>query len=168
MDMNNKRKINIIDLIFSIALVLIILVGAIKIAGNQNTFEKSKSTKVFYTVEVSNSDPEILNYISEEDRVFEDETLKNMGTVVGVSHKPSTVLVENNDESTLVLKELPDKITVNIEITADGVETNGSVSVDSANILVGKSVDLIVGDSALKGVITALNYEDTSIIKEEN
>jgi len=168
MDMNNKRKINIIDLIFSIALVLIILVGAIKIAGNQNTFEKSKSTKVFYTVEVSNSDPEILNYISEEDRVFEDETLKNMGTVVGVSQKPSTVLVENSDKSTLVLKELPDKITVNIEITADGVETNGSVSVDSVNILVGKSVDLIVGDSALKGVITALNYEGTSIIKEEN
>jgi len=165
--MNASKKVNVLDLVIAAAFIAVVVFGAIKLSDSNVSFKNSKSTKVVYSVECKNNSPEILEYIAESDRVFEKETLSNMGVVTGITSKPETLTVEDHKKNLLVTKEIPDKTNVTIEITADGVVNDGNISVDSENILIGKSVDLIVGDSALKGVIVALEYEDANTVKEE-
>lgn len=161
---NTKRKINIIDLIFIVILVAVVVVGALKISDIKDAVDSTTVAKVEYVVEVPNQDPEIMNYISTTDKVFEDESLKRLGEVVDVSYRPYKIYTEDKVGKKHLLEEVPNKITVDIKIAADADKANGSLSVDSINLLVGKTISLNVGNTFVEGVIIEVN--DMSEAKE--
>ena len=162
---NSKRKINIIDILFIIILIAVVVFGVTKLTDVKQISQSNTATKVVYTVEVQNQDPEILQYLNVEDKVFENESLKQMGTVVGLSDAPHKLVTENKNNHTFITQEVPNKITVNIEIVADGVVAGDNViSVDGVNVLVGKTIDLNVGKSYVQGVI--VDVHDVNEAKE--
>ena len=160
----SKKRINIIDLVALILLVLIVLFGAYKITDVKNMGKTAVKAKVVYTVEVVNENPEIMNYISVDDMVFEDDSLKRLGTVLDVTQRPYRLATEDKENKRVLMQEQPNTIAVDIKIEADADKVNGNLSVDSINILVGKTLDLNVGDSFVKGVI--IDVQDMSEEKE--
>lgn len=163
--MENKKRINIIDIIFILILVGAIIFGITGISNVKQGSRGAEVTKVVYTVEVQNQDAELLKYIKNGDRVFEDESMKRMGTVVNISEAPYKILTENKVENIVTQQEVPDKITVYIDISTEGVVSSDNVvSVDSVNLLVGKTIDLNIGNSYIEGVI--VDIHDVNEAKE--
>ena len=150
---NNKKRINIIDLIFVIILIAVIVLGVSKLTDIKNMSGSSVKAKVIYTVEVANEEPDIMNYINTGDKVFEDESLKRLGTVSDVIQRPYLLTTEDTENKKVLIQEVPNKIAVDIKIEADADKMIGNISVDSVNLLVGKTIDLNVGNSFVKGVI---------------
>ncbi len=161
---NIRKKINIIDLICIVILIAIVIFGAFKLSSIRVTNDDSTVTKVSYVVEVKNQTSNILDYIAIDDKVYEDESLKFMGTVTDVTYRPYKLNTEDSLNKKALIKEVPNKISVDIKIEAEAIKNGNSMSVDSVNILVGKTISLNVGDSFVEGVITAV--EDINEIKE--
>lgn len=161
---NNKKRINIIDLIALVVLVVVIAFGIYKATDIKNITSGPVKAKIVYTVEVPNEEAKIMNYIKPDDKVFEDESLKRLGTVLDVTQKPYKVTTEDSSGKKILMQEMPGKIAVDIKIEADADKINGNLSVDSINILVGKTIDLNVGNSYVKGVI--VDVHDLSEEKE--
>ena len=163
--MENKKRINIIDVIFILLLVGLIVFGITGISDVKQAVRGNDVTKVVYTVEIQNQDSEILKYMKNGDRVFEDESMKRMGTVVNISEAPYKILTENKVENIVTQQEVPDKITVYVDISTEGVVSSDNVvSVDSVNLLVGKTIDLNIGNSYVEGVI--VDIHDVNEAKE--
>ena len=163
--MENKKRINIIDIIFILLLVGVIVYGITGISDVKQAVRGADATKVVYTVEIQNQDPEILNYMKNGDRVFEDESMKRMGTVTNISETSYKMFTENKIDNTITQQEVPDKITVYVDITTEGVvSADNVVSVDSVNLLVGKTLDLNIGNSYVEGVI--VDIHDVNEAKE--
>ena len=151
--MENKKRINIIDLIALIVLVLVIAFGIYKVTDIKSIVKSPVKAKIVYTVEVANADAEILDYVKQGDLVFEDDSLKSLGTVLDVTQRPYRVATEDKVSKKILMEEIPGKIAADIKIEADADKTNGNLSVDSINILVGKTIDLNAGNCFVKGVI---------------
>ncbi|MBQ3181591.1 MAG: DUF4330 family protein [Clostridia bacterium] len=154
---NNKKRINIIDLIALILLIAVVVFGVYKITDIKNIGVNAVKAKVVYTVEVQNENPEIMNYINVDDKVFEDESLKSLGTVLDVTQRPYKLVTEDKENKRVLMQEKPNTVAVDIKIAADADKVNGNLSVDSINILVGKTIDLNVGNSYVEGVIIDVN-----------
>ncbi len=150
---NTKKKINIIDLIFIILIVGLVVFLISNASDIKNITNSPTATKVAYVVEIQNETPEILKYIEVEDKVYEDESLKALGTVTDITWRQYKIIAEDKENKKVIESEMPGKISVDVEIMADAEKTNGNLSVDSINILVGKMIDLNIGDAYAKGVI---------------
>ena len=161
---NSRKRINIIDLIFLVLLIIVVAFGVFKLSDVKNYTDDSTATKVSYVVEVKNQDTDILEHINIDDKVFEDESLKRMGKVTDVSYKPYEIQTEDSENKRMLMQKVPDKISAYIKIEADGIKSNNAVSVDSINILVGKTIDLNIGDSYVEGVI--VEVQDINEAKE--
>jgi len=161
---NSKKRINIIDLIALVLLIALVVFGAYKITDIKNILESTVKAKIVYTVEVQNENPDIMSYINVDDLVFEDDSLKRLGTVLDVTQKPYKLVTEDKENKRVIMQEKPNTIAVDIKIEADADKLNGNLSVDSINILVGKTLDLNVGNSFVKGVI--IDVRDMSEEKE--
>ncbi len=159
-----KKRINIIDLICIVILIAVVFFGIFKLSDIKNMADDSTVTKVSYVVEVKNQSADILNYIKVDDKVFEDESLKEMGVVTDISYHTYKLHTEDSLNKRILEKEVPNKISIDIKIEADAQKTGNSMSVDSVNILVGKTISLNVGNSYVEGVITAV--EDINEEKE--
>ena len=162
---NSKKRINIIDLVTIILLIAVLIFVVIKAPDVKEIVGSENITKVTYIVETQEHDPEILNYFKVDDKVFEDDSLKQMGFVTDITQKPYIMHTEDKYNKRIIEQKVPDKINVCIEITADGVLKNGNVAVDSVNILVGKTIDLNIGSASIKGVIVGVENENEA--KEE-
>ncbi len=165
MSTNKERKINIIDLLFVIVLLGIILFAVVKFATPNSSKPKS-ATKISYALEVNNAFPEVMSYIREGDKVFDDESMKEIGVVCEISEKNATVLAENLDDGTLNNAEVEDRINLWIKVIADGEVSSGNASVNSVNLLIGKTMECIVGDAYIDAVIVNVEYEDSTQVKE--
>lgn len=161
---NSKRRINIIDLLFIVILIAVVAFCVYKLSDIKSMVGSTVTAKVVYTVEVQNENPEIMEYINVDDKVFEDESLKVLGTVLDVTEKPYKIDTEDLENKQILLQEMPDKIALDIKIEADADKIGENISVDSINILVGKTVDLNIGNSYVKGVI--VDIHDLSEEKE--
>ena len=162
---NSKKRINIIDLATIILLIAVLIFVVIKVPDVKEIVGSDNATKVTYIVETQNQDSEILDYFKVGDKVFEDESLKQMGFVTGITQKPYIMHTEDKHNKTILEQKVPDKINVYIEISADGVRKNGNIAVDSVNVLVGKTIDLNIGSACIKGVIVSV--ENLTEAREE-
>ena len=163
--MKNKKRINVIDVIFILILVGVIVFGITGISDVKQAVKGTDATKVVYTVEIQNQNPELLKYMQSGDRVFENESMKRMGTVVNISETPYKILTENKIDNVVTQQEVPEKITVYVDISTEGVVSSDNVvSVDSVNLLVGKTIDLNIGNAYVEGVI--VDIHDVNEAKE--
>ncbi len=165
MNTNKEGKINIIDLLFVILLLMVVVFAVFKFAS-PNSSKVANATKVVYTLEVNNTFPELTGYIKEGDKVFDEESMKEIGVVTEIRKRNATILAENATNGTLDMVEIQDRICVEIEVSADGTVLSGNASVNSVNLLIGKSMECIVGDAYINTVIVDVGYEDVTEIKE--
>jgi hypothetical protein len=165
MNTSKERKINIVDLLFVIFILAVLVFGALKFASFGSS-QPASATKVVYTLEVRNTFPELTGYVKEGDKVFDDESMKEIGVVTEITKKNATILAENTDDGTMTLAEIKDRFNVEIKVTADGTVSSGNASVNSVNLLIGKSMECIVGDAYVNAVITDVGYEDVTETKE--
>lgn len=165
MNTSKERKINIVDLLFAVFLLAVLVFGALKFASLGSSQPES-ATKVVYTLEVKNTFPELTGYVKEGDKVFDDESMKEIGAVTEITEKNATILAENTEDGTLAVAEIEDRVDVEIKVTADGTVSSGNASVNSVNLLIGKSMECIVGDAYVNAVITDVGYEDATEAKE--
>ena len=131
-----------------------------------NSSNPTSATKVSYSLEVNNTFPEVMNYIKEGDKVFDDESMKEIGVVAEISEKNATVLAENLNDGTLRNTEIDDRINLRIKVEADGEISSGNASVNSVNLLIGKTMECIVGDAYINAVIVDVQFEDSTEVKE--
>lgn len=162
----NRKRINIIDLLTIIILLAVIVFAVFKVSDVSQIAKSEVVTKVSYVVEVKEQDAKVLDYMQVGDMVYEDESLKKLGVLTDVKQTPFTIQTEDKISRKISEREVPGKINLNVEIEADGVLKGGNISVDSINILVGKTIDLNIGDAYIKGVI--IGVENLSEAKEEN
>ena len=161
----NRKRINIIDLLAIILLLAVIVFGVLKFSGVDKIVKSDVATKVSYVVEVKEQNAEVLDYMKIGDMVYEDKSLKKLGVLTDVKQAPFTIQTEDKISRKISEREVPGKINLNIEIEADGVLNAGNISVYSINILIGKTIDLNIGDAYVKGVIVdVVNLSE----KEEN
>ena len=165
MNTSKERKINIIDLLFVICIFAALVFGVLKFVSFGSSQSES-ATKVVYTLEVRNTFHELTGYVKEGDKVFDDESMKEIGVVTEITEKNATILAENTDDGTLAVAEIKDRVDVAIRVTADGTVSSGNASVNSVNLLIGKSMECIVGDAYVNAVITDVGYEDATETKE--
>ena len=161
---NSKKRMNIIDLIALIVLVLVIGFGIYKIAGLNGDKKEEVKANITYTVEVVNKEPEIMDYIKSGDTVYEFGSELDIGTVVDVTQKPYKLETEDKENKKIITTEVPRKIALDIKISADADKKDGKLSVDGVNILIGKSVDISIGNCYTTGTI--VNVYDMSEEKE--
>ncbi len=165
MNTSKERKINIVDLLFVIFILAALVFGALKFASFGSS-KPASATKVVYTLEVRNTFQKLSAYVKEGDKVFDDESMKEIGVVTEITEKNATILAENIDDGTLAVAEIKDRVDVAIKVTADGTVSSGNASVNSVNLLIGKSMECIVGDAYVNAVITDVGYEDATETKE--
>lgn len=165
MSTSKERKINIIDLLFVVVLLGVILFAVLKFAA-PNSSKPTSATKISYSLEVNNTFPEVMNYIKEGDKVFDDESMKEIGVVAEISEKNATVLAENLNDGTLRNTEIEDRINLRIKVEADGEISSGNASVNSVNLLIGKSMECIVGDAYINAVVVDVQFDDSTEVKE--
>lgn len=163
--MKNIKRINIVDLIFLVLLVLVVAFGAYKLSDVNSVTESNAPVKATYIVEVPEETPEILNHLKVGDKVYEDDSLKSMGVLSEITQKPYKIHTENKETNTVNYTEYPGKILVELKITADAVKSDGAMNVDGVNILVGKTIDLNVGNTYVKGVIIGVSEADEEAAK---
>ncbi len=159
--MKNKKP-NIIDVLCVIILIFIVAFGVFKISKKVQQSNQDSVANIKYVVEIENQDTEILNYIKEGDLVFESTSSASMGTVLNITEKPYKIYTENKNDKIFVMSEIPDKITLSVEISAVGNIKDNGIAIDDIGLLVGKTLDMNIGNSFVKSVIVDVEAVENS------
>ena len=164
MSANKGKKINIIDGLFIVLVAVAIIFAMVKFStpGEKN----ANTSKITYTLEVKNAFPSLVSYVNEGDIVVDDDSMKEIGTVVDVRKEAATMTVQNDEKNTLEIKEIDDRVDVEIDVEAAGNAQTGNATVNSVNLLIGKNIQCIVGDAYVDAVIVGIDYEDATEAKE--
>lgn len=169
--MKNNKKMNLIDLMLlagvGLLIVLFVVFGMADKIGFLGKNDGEIPIAVKYTLEIQNKEPQMTDYIDEGQQVFDYEKMTPIGEVVSVRKKPATVLVEDHNKKTLVLRELSDKVNYHIDISANGSLSDNAVSISGVNMLVGKSMECVVGDAIVSGVVISVEHENIEEYEEE-
>ncbi len=165
---NTKRKgINVIDLAFVILLVAVVLFVAFGLFGcNNEGGEKASSGNVTVMFESKNNDPSILGYIEEGQSVYDGVTQSKLGTIVAVHESDAQKIVENHENKTIEISEIPEKVDITLEIQSDATIGDIDIVAGSVSLKVGTSLDCIAGDAVVKGTIVGLTMDETNPLKE--
>lgn len=163
-----KRKgVNILDLLVLVIFVAAILFATINLIGNKDYKQKDAQDNISFTVEFTNSDPAVLNYIEEGDIVYNGVTKEELGTVKSIHERPARTLVENHEAQTIEYAEVPGKIDVTLEMEGKAKMAYPDITVGTVSLKVGKKLDCIVGNAAMHGYIVGVDYENSLLVKGE-
>ena len=162
---SSKKRINILDLIVVLVVILVVALGAYVMFGN-NDKPSTVSSNVSFTIEATRLDEDILEYIKEGQRIYDSTTKKELGTVVSIQEKPSQLLVENHDVKKIELKDVPDKIDVLLEVEAKAQMEYPNLVVGTVSLKIGNKLFCTVGDAAVEGVIIGLDYDVSRMSKK--
>ena len=162
MNENKTKKMNITDMVLLLIIAVIVLfVVFLSLKGKISNRNGADPISVKYVVEVKDTEPQVLDYMEEGQTVYDNGSMSPIGSVTSINRKATTVMVEDHKKKTIVEKEVSNKATFDIEISANGELSDGGVKVDDINILIGKGIDCVIGNAIVSGTIISLDYEDT-------
>lgn len=168
MNENKTKRMNVTDMVLLVgiaaAVVIVVLLSLWGKIGGRNGDVTPITVK--YVFEVQNREPQVLDYIGEGDIVYDNGSMNPIGKVTAIKRKPATVLVEDHKNKCLVEKEVSNKVTFDVEISANGELSEEGVSIEDINILIGKGMDCVIGDTIVSGYIIGLEYEDIKTDEE--
>lgn len=135
-----KWKLNLFDLVL-LAVVLVAAVGLLAwkfVGSNQTevdpnsgvTIPKGTHT-VRYVVELEQLHEQTANMIAQGDEVYERTKKERMGIVQSVEVAPARTLTKNELEGTFQFAEVPERYNVVMEITAQAVENDDGIVLES-------------------------------------
>lgn len=167
MNENKTKRMNLTDMVFLIGIIaVVVLVVLLSLWGKIGNKGDVSPVVVKYVVEVQNVEPQVLDYMSEGQVVYDNGSMNPIGAVTAIKKRPATIQIEDHKRKSIVEKEIPNKATFDIEIAANGELSEDGVKIEDINILIGKALDCVVGDALVSGVIIGLEYEDTEVDKE--
>lgn len=142
--MSEKKKIKWKLNLFDIVLLVVVLVAAAgllawKFAGSNQTVVDPDSGvsvpkgthTVRYVVELEQLHEQTAQMIAEGDELYERTKKEFMGTVETVEVAPARTLTKNELEGTFQFVEVPERYNVTMEITAQAVESDEGIVLDS-------------------------------------
>lgn len=162
-----RKGINVLDLIIFIFVVALIALAVIMGSGILGKDRKKEILdNVTFCIEITQNDPEFLNYIEEGKIIYDGTTKNELGRIVAVHEKPTRVIAENHADKTIEYVEIPDKVDVTLEVEGKANMEYPNIIIDTVSVKVGKRLDCIVGDAAVNGTIISMDY-DRSLLKKE-
>ena len=156
-------RFNLIDFIFVVIIFLLIATVVYVFAPFNwiQTWAKSQTQTIQYTVEITGVDEAFINKVKENDMVVDSISKNNLGTVsqeVDYHTKYSELnYVIEDSETKGVLVEYPDRynLIITISATADYIEGTG-YTVNGCRIAVGEKMSLRFPDYACEGYCIGL------------
>ena len=135
-----KWKLNLFDVVL-LAVVIVAAAGLLAwkfVGSNQTevdpnsgvTIPKGTHT-VRYVVELEQLHEQTANMIAEGDEVYERTKKERMGIVQSVEVAPARTLTKNELEGTFQFAEVPERYNVVMEITAQAVENDDGIVLES-------------------------------------
>lgn len=149
-------KLNILDLVIVVFIVLVLVLGGIYFSGNGDLSDKAK---VQYTVEVLAKDETYIDHIIEGETVVDGVTKQNMGKITGFTKKDAMQIKENMAERKFNAAKIPGKYDVYITIELDADINYPDISSGSEDIKIGKGVALRSESVAMHGYIVGIDYD---------
>lgn len=162
-----NKGINILDILFFIVLIAVILFAVICFTGRIDKNQKILRDNITFSIEITKNDEKLLNYIEEGEIIYEGTTKKTLGEIVAVHEKPARAIAENHSEKTIENVEIPNKIDIVIDISGKADMNYPNISIDSVELKIGKQLDCIIGDAAVRGTVVNMDYDKTLLKKEE-
>lgn len=155
---SEKRKINILDLVVVIVLVLAVIFGVFALAGG-NQEKQAVQGNVTFTLEASGYEPDVALRLKEGQAIYDNTSKTKLGELVSFREKPNRILTENHQSETIEFVEIPDKVDLILEVKAT-IE-------DAEEIRIGKRFHCRIGGSVLTGTVIGLDYDETLLNKKE-
>ena len=155
---DKKRKINILDLIVVIVLVLAVIFGVFALAGG-NQEKQAVQENVTFTLEASGYEPETALKLKEGQAVYDNTTKTKLGELVSVQEKPNRIMAENHESKTIEFVDVPDKVDLILEVKATVADTQ--------EIRIGKRFHFRVGGSVVTGTVIGMDYDETVLRVKE-
>lgn len=148
-----KWKLNLFDIIL-LAVVLAAAAGLLAwkfVGSNQTTVDPDsgvtvpKGTQtVRYVVELEQLHEQTANMVAEGDEIYERTKKERMGIVQSVEVAPARTLTKNELEGTFQFAEVPERYNVTMEITAQAVENDSGIVLESGlEVRAGTSVRVL-------------------------
>ena len=167
MTTNNKKRINILDLIVLLAVVAVVVFGIYALVGQDAVQNQTVSSNVTFTLEAAKQQKDILHYIQEGQTVYDSTTKTGLGTVVAIHETPARTLVENHDRQTIEYAQIPEKIDLVLEVEAKAKVATSDILVDTVSLKIGKQVHCMVGDAAFTATIIGMESDESLLTKKE-
>ncbi len=162
-----KKKMNILDLIVLLILIVAVLFGVFWLVGGFDEKEKEINETVLFRVEMRGEEAELLNYISEGDKAYDPTTGEEIGVLKTVHEGTAQIMVENHEAKTVEYAEIPDLIDVVFEIEGKAKMEYPNIIVGSDSLKIGKVFRCSVGEAEISGTVIGIDYDANMLEKKE-
>lgn len=149
------RKINIIDLII-ILMVVLIAVSCYMFFFRDSSKQVLDTGKVVYDFEITNVSKDFVDAINPGDPIRDSTRGNELGTVVSKSSRGATMLNEDLINGGYVIADVPDAYDVVITIEADANITPANIIIGGARVKVGKKFFIKGKGYANQGFVTKM------------
>ena len=132
-----KWKLNLFDVsLIAVVLAAGLLVVGIKFLGadkpaDPNTGVPAGKITVNYVVELEQLHRQTAEMVAVGDELYERTKKEGMGTVQSVQVSPTRTLTKNELEGTFQFAEVPERYNVLMDVTAQGTQSDGAITLDS-------------------------------------
>ena len=167
MKTNNKKRINMFDLIVLLAVIAVVAFGIYALVGRGDAQKQTVSSNVTFTLEAARQPKDMLRYISEGQIVYDSTNKTALGTIVAIHETPARLLVENHDRQTVEYAKVPEKIDLVLEVEAKANIASPDITVDTVSLKIGKQVHCTAGDAAFTSTIIGVEMDESLLNKKE-
>jgi len=146
-------KVSIID-IFVVLLVAVVVFGTVyKFKSPATSNITGGNTPIYFKVKIEDVRSLALNYYEEDMDVYDSKTGNYLGKIRSISSSPYVEEIEKADGS-VIKTEKADKIQIDLEIEAKGVETEQSFLVEGTyEVKVGAGIYLMTKYVLTEGTV---------------
>ncbi len=159
--MTNKKKakINVFDIFIALIVVAAIAVVYMFFTSRDNIVEVNSNATVTYKVEFQNVYDEIAYTTKIGDPIRDGVSKINVGEIVDFDVSPTIRVTEDTIAGVAKNVVVPERFNVTLTIEAPAVVTDGSVSVNGTDILVGQQMHMQSKHFSGSGFCVAVSYE---------
>lgn len=151
--MNNKKpKIGYLDVVIVIAIIAVLIAGGMYLTKNIT----ATNSVIEFTIDAKYIDEEVAQSIKLGESVFESNKNEYIGEITQVNILPMKETVENKQNGSFEIVEVPEKYNVLITIKGNGVYNEESAHVESYELYLGKTFFVKNKDFALGGVVISV------------
>ncbi len=138
--MNVKKKFNFFDF-FIIALVALVIVGAVWFMGRNDT-DTGTQNKIQYVVEMQNLTEDKFSAIQIGDKVLDSVGKSDIGVISAIDKAPYTVNIYNSISGKLESVQMEGRYSLLLTIDAYADVTQEAINVGSYRVAVGKGMSM--------------------------
>lgn len=152
-----KQKFNAFD--FVIVLIFIITFSVIGIRIHDKSPKISDTKKFSFTIEIKNVNQDFQNKISIGDEIRDSGHGYFYGNISNLKVKPAQKITEDNNNSSYVLSDIPEKNDIEITVACNANISDDSITIENNPIRIGKLMPLKSKGYVMYGYIIDMETE---------